>query len=871
MKRNLTSTLLLIAFALLVFQCTVSKQSSSGNAGQPSLPRDSSGRVIVQSNPSGVYLSPQESLNSIYVPKGYHLELVASEPMIKEPVAIVWDGNGRLFVSEMRTYMQDVNGSKENEPVSRISLLEDTNGDGVMDKSSVYIDSLLLPRMMLCVGNKLLVSETYTNNIWSYEDVNNDGKADKKEQVYGNSTPHTGNLEHQRSGLIWNIDNRIYVTYENLRYRYVNGKLEADTMLSGGGQWGLGNDDYGRLYFSSAGGDVPAYGFQINPFYGRYDVSGQLDGDFNAVWPIIATPDVQGGKIRLRPDSTLNHFTGCCGQSIFRGTALPDDLKGDLLICEPVGRLIRRAKVINREGVRVLQNAYNQEEFIASTDMNFRPVNTATGPDGCLYIVDMHRGIIQEGNWTREGSYLRPEILKRGLDKNIGHGRIYRLVHDGFKPGPKPNMLNENSSQLVNYLTHANGWWRDNAQKELILRGDRSVLPALQKMAKENPNHLARIHALWTLEGLGALDKSILGAALKDTDAQVRKAAVNISESFIKNKDAEALKLLAPLVNDPNEDVQIQLTASLAYFKDDEATALLNKLLVNAANKKNLEGIVTSVERNKSQQLYGVDVTGLAAAERSVILKGRETFTQVCATCHGGDGRGISIGGNPMPAPPLVNSKRAGNRAALISILLHGLSGPINGKTYPDVMAPLGAANSDEWVANVLSYVHYRFKPRESQFALINADDVKNIRAATLTRTDLYTVEELENLKLENFNQISEAKPETPAPAVKEKKQTKTTTKQTKKTIPVANDGKALLAKQDCAACHRPDVKLVGPSYKAIAQKYKNNDANINTLAAKVIAGGAGNWGQIPMTPHASLTTGDAKKIVRYILSFPGK
>ncbi|WP_240975436.1 DUF7133 domain-containing protein [Chitinophaga fulva] len=863
MKRNFVITFLLVSFAVLIYQCKVTQPHTAAGDGpkQPLLPRDTAGRIIVRSNPDGRYLSPQESLNSIYLPKGYSLQLVASEPMIKEPVAIAWDGDGRLFVSEMLTYMQDVNGTGENEPVSRISLLEDTNGDGVMDKSTVYIDSLLLPRMMLCVGKKLLVSETYTNNIWSYEDVNGDGKADKKVQVFGNSARHTGNLEHQRSGLIWNIDNRIYTTYENLRYRYINGKLEADTMATGLGQWGVGNDNYGRLYFSLAGGEVPAYGFQINPFYGRYDVPRQLDKDFNAVWPIIATPDVQGGEARLRADSTLNHFTGCCGQSVFRGTALPDDLKGDLLICEPVGRLIRRAKVSDENGIKVLKNAYNQEEFIASTDMNFRPVNTATGPDGCLYIVDMHRGIIQEGNWTREGSYLRPQILKRGLDKNIGHGRIYRLVYNGYKPGPAPQMLRQMTSALVGYLAHANGWWRDNAQKEIIIRGDKAVVPALQEMVKSNPDHLARLHALWTLEGLQSIDENLLAIALKDTHAQIRKAAINISEQYLKQHDDNILQLLSPLVNDPDNDVQLQLAATLSRYNGDNAGALVKELMLHSTNRKNLEDVTRLIEKNRSRKLFGIDLAGLTDKDKTIVLKGRETFQQVCATCHGEDGKGIVIGSNPMPAPPLVNSPRAGNPDMLIAILLHGLTGPVNGKTYPDVMAPLGAGNSDEWVANVLSYVHYRCKPENSPFNIISPSDVKKIRDFTQSRTELFTTEELKN-----FNTNTVIKPA----ATIEKKAVVKKTVAPSQPVNKANPnttGKLLLAKQDCNACHKPDIKLVGPSFKAIAQKYPHTEASVNKLANKVIAGGVGNWGQVPMTPHPALSVTDAQKIVRYILS----
>src|SRR5690606_21900963 len=133
------------------------------------------------------------------------------------------------------------------------------------------------------------------------------------------------------------------------------------------------------------------------------------------------------------------------------------------------------AIVTNEEGKIVISNAYKNSEFLASTDMNFRPVNTATGPDGCLYIADMYHGIIQEHVWTPPGSFIRPRILRMGLDKNIGRGRIYRLVHDGYKPGMQPRLLEASGNELVAYLDHPNGWWRNEAQKLLVLRRDKSM------------------------------------------------------------------------------------------------------------------------------------------------------------------------------------------------------------------------------------------------------------------------------------------------------------------------------------------------------------------------------------------------------------
>jgi glucose/arabinose dehydrogenase/mono/diheme cytochrome c family protein len=736
------AALLLLAIA---YNCTTAKQA---------VQRDASGKVIVNPTPSPAYLSPKESMKTMLLPKGYHLQLVASEPMIKEPVAIVWDGNGRMYVAELRTYMQDINGTGQNQPICRVSQLDDTNGDGVMDKQTVFIDSLVMPRMMLCVGNKLLVNETWSYNIWSYGDKNGDGVADEKTLVYKNDGKDTRNLEHQKSGLLWNIDNRIYVSCDPVRYRYKQGQLYADALAnSPGGQWGLGNDDYGRLYFSNAGGEAPAIGFHINPSYGLLNLPNQYDNEFQAVWPIIATPDVQGGMNRLRPDTTLNHFTASCGQSIYRGDALPADMRGDLFICEPVGRLVRRAKVTDDNGKITLKNAYTKEEFIASADMNFRPVNSVTGPDGNLYIVDMYRGIIQEATWTAEGSFLRPRILKKGLDKNIGRGRIYRVVYDGYKSSPRPHLLDESSATLVTYLDHPNGWWRDNAQKELIVRGDQSVVPTLKNIALgkdaatgKQTGTLARIHALWTLEGMDAIDKPTLYAALSDADAQIRKAAVWISERYLKSNDEEVIAKLAALKADPSGDVQVQLVASLSVSSAPSAAQLANATVTQSTYAPIMKSVANSVEINKNTKLFGSRLANMPAAERTTILEGEGIYKQLCATCHGADGKGVIAGGSTIAAPPLLTSARiSGDSLTLVRILLHGLSGPIDGKTYPDVMAPFGAANNDQWVASILSYIRYNYMKQPGgnrrRSPMVSAETVKQERAKS--RTGMWTLEEL--------------------------------------------------------------------------------------------------------------------------------
>ena len=374
------------------------------------------------------FLSIEEAHKSIELPDGYSLELVLSDPHIEEPVACAFDGNGVLYVVEMRTYMQTADATGEQEPRSRISRHEDTNGDGIYDKHSVFIDNLLLPRAVLPLDDRVMVHVTNTLDLWNYRDTDGDGVADEKVKIYEGGR-RGGNMEHQPSGLIWALDNWIYITYENRRYRYTNGKLQMERIPRGGGQWGLTQDDWGRLYYSTAGGENPAFFFQQPPVYGMLDLPGQTGRDFRRVFPTAEIPDVQGGRGRVGSNGGLNNMTGCAGQGIFRGDRLPEDIRGDLIIPEPVGRLIRRASVERKNARTVLTNAYPGSEFIRTRDANFRPLWAETAPDGRMLLVDMHRGIIQQGNWTRPGSYLRGVIDKWGLDKNIGKGRIYRLVH----------------------------------------------------------------------------------------------------------------------------------------------------------------------------------------------------------------------------------------------------------------------------------------------------------------------------------------------------------------------------------------------------------------------------------------------------------
>lgn len=696
-----------------------------------------SAEEVKQFKPTGTIpiLPIEETIKTFHLPEGYRLEPVLSEPYIAEPVLSVFDGNGRMYVAEMRTYMQDADATGEFEPTSRVSLHEDTDGDGKMDKHSVFADNLLLPRMVLPLDDRVLIGETNTLDIYSYRDTDGDGVADEKKLWYEGGE-RGGNMEHQPSGLIWSMDNWIYTTYNAYRLRHnPNGLALRESTAPNGGQWGLCQDDEGKPWYVNAGGERGPLNFQQPIVYGAFNVADQFPVSYREVFPLVGLPDMQGGERRMRPeDNTLNHFTATCGAEIFRGDRLPEDIRGDLLFSEPVGRLIRRSNIEVRDGVTYLKNADPGTEFIRSTDPNFRAVNTATGPDGCLYIVDMYRGIIQEGNWAQPGSYLRGVIDEYGSAKNIRCGRVYRLVHDDFEPGPKPNMLDESSADLVAHLEHPNGWWRDTAQKLLVVRGDTSVAGALKKLASESADSKARMHAIWTLEGLGCLTPNFAREMMNDDDPLVRRTAIRASETLYKAGEEDLRVDVIAMSKDPDPNVAIQalMTAKLLKFPD------YDKLISKTSEESKSRGVKEIGE----QLLSGgnASLPKLTTEEVELYKEGQIVYQSLCFACHGPDGKGMPVAGDMRLAPSLVDAKIFHDHHDLATkVVMYGISGPVEGKTYPGEMIAM-ESNGDEWVASVLSYVRNSFG---NQFGFVTEADVARIRKDNEARKTPWTEAEL--------------------------------------------------------------------------------------------------------------------------------
>ena len=691
-------------------------------------------------------LSPADSIDTMQMPSGYRLEPVLTEPDIAEPVMVAFDGNGRMYVAEMRTYMQDADAKGEQQPFSRVSRHEDTDGDGVYDKHTVFADKLLLPRIMLPLDDRIIIGETNTDDLYIYRDSNGDGVADEKTLWFAGG-PRGGNMEHQPNGLVWALDNGIYCTYYDYRLRFgADGNALKEPIPVNGGQWGLTQDDWGKVWFVNAGNETGPVHFQQHIIYGQFSGPGEQVGEYKTVWPIARMPDVQGGPGQLRPDKTLNHFTATSGQDIFRGDRLPEDLRGNLLFAEPVGRLVRRTSIAVEDGVTRLSNPYEKDhgEFIRSTDPLFRPVNMITAPDGTLYIVDMYRGIIQQGEWTKKGSYLREQIDALKMELQTGRGRIYRLRHDGFERGPQPRMLDETPAQWVQHLSHPNGWWRDTAQKLLVLRRDQSVVPALVKLASgDAADPRPRLHALWTLDGLGALDDALILRALKSGDPQVRMAGLRLAEAPLIAKPAAhaslATAMRAALRDaDPRVAIQAMLSVRRAALPGAKKVIQATAAASTSAGVYAINEQLWDDSKNEDPQLIRLlGVNGLKSYRSGATL-----YNSVCFACHGTDGRGA-----PMPgaegrtiAPALVDSRRVlGDERAAIAIVLHGLQGKVDGIDYGAPMVPMNSY-SDAELANVLTYIRNSFGNRAPA---VEPAAVAARRAADAGRSSDWTLEEL--------------------------------------------------------------------------------------------------------------------------------
>jgi mono/diheme cytochrome c family protein/glucose/arabinose dehydrogenase len=543
------------------------------------------GAELQRGAPEAPVLSPADELKTMTLPAGYRLELVASEPLIQDPIVIDWDGDGRLWAIEMLGYMNDIRASNEKDPNGRVVMLQDTNRDGRMDKRTVFADGLVLPRALKVLDKGVLVAEP--PNLWYMQDTNGDGKADRKESVTDSFGRREANVEHNANTLLWALDNWIHTSEADTFLRMKNGAFEVRRTIARG-QWGASQDDAGRI-FRNSNESALHVDLVPTPYYARstaltrtrgsYEFLGTATEDLNEVWPARPTPAVNRGYQAgiLKPDGRLARFTAVCAPMVYRGDRLPAELYGSVFVAEPAGNLVSRI-VVRDDGTTLRgRKAYERSEFIASTDERFRPVYLSSAPDGTLYVVDMYRGIIQHRAYITE--YLRDQLLSRGLEQPLHHGRIWRVVRDGMRPGPAPSFARATTAALIDALSHANGWWRDTAQQFLVQRGDKAAIAPLKRLAADASSPRTLLHALWTLDALDALDAASVTRALAHPSRDVRVSALRLSERWLREGDAAMQTAVLGLASDSDWAVREQLAASVGELPRGSKEAAMAAVL----------------------------------------------------------------------------------------------------------------------------------------------------------------------------------------------------------------------------------------------------------------------------------------------------
>jgi mono/diheme cytochrome c family protein len=505
--------------------------------------------------------------------------------------------------------MPNVDGKGEDAPVGVVATLTDKDGDGRYDTRVEFATKLVMPRALALVGDGVLVAEP--PKLWFFRDTDGDGVADAKTEIagdYGNTT----NPEHNANGLLWAMDNWIYSANHTARFRYEGGAKFAREATITRGQWGIAQDDTGRLFYNSNSDPlrhdaIPSAYLRRNPNFAAAGTNVQLVPGRLPIFPGRVTPGVNRGYNTLDAASKLTAVTAACGPVIYRGALFPAEFRGGAFIAEPAGNLIKRIRLAEKDGALAGANAYEGAEFLTSTDERFRPVNLFNGPDGALYVVDMYRGILQHRLYVT--SFLRKQIEERGLAEGIGLGRIWRIVPDST-PRAKfdQGLARADTTALIAKLSDANGWVRDTAQRLLVEQRDPAAAALLQGVARTARDPLARLHALWTLEGLGAIERSALLASLSDRDPRVCAAAIRLAEKFLKPApDAGVIAKLAALVPRPEPAVRLQLALTLGEAKTPAADAALRALLAAAgAQAFVVDAVVSGLTRREADFIEAI-------------------------------------------------------------------------------------------------------------------------------------------------------------------------------------------------------------------------------------------------------------------------
>lgn len=716
------------------------------------------------------------SLDPYKIEDGFEIEVVASEPLLKAPVALDFDAKGRMWVAQMPGYMSDMQGSQEEDPIGSIRILEDLDQDGVVDHSKIFLDSLVMPRALAHVYGGLLYAEP--PYLWFVE-IEDDKPVDPVlvDSIYAVA----GNPEHQPNGLLLNIDNWIYNAKSNFRYRRIDGEWQKEPTTFRG-QWGISQDNFGRLYYNDNSrillGDHVLPNTLINNKY--FTPKSSLDKMLTIdqrVYPLHATT-VNRGYARgiLDKDSILVNATAACSPLVYRGGTFPSMYNEDVFVCIPEGNLLKRLELSFTGDSTIAKQVWQEKEFLASTDEGFRPVTLKNGPDGSIYIVDMHRGMI--GHHAYLSPYLKEKTKITRIDTIVDFGRILKIQQKDAPESSLKDFDTYTGLGLVSLLSHKNGWIRDRAQHSLIYKNLVNVIDAVKEVALDSSKPLAQIHALYVMEGWNALSFDFLAELMKTNNSKVVSHALVLSKSFVSEENVQNALDVFNLIMDRNElemdlylssivgnwiriDKEKFMPVAIQILDRRKSSSVINEAMVSGLGEIQLELLENGVFMDLFKDSRFINTLNSSILDKQNGKKnpiysrksinednrtsGAKMFYQICASCHGTNGEGIE-----GLAPPLMNSEHVQNTERLALIMLHGLEGPVhvNGVAYNINLAMPGLIRnetiSDKDIADIISYVTNAFSDIPKT---LKKERIKELRRVKSSSGMEFTEEELLSLE----------------------------------------------------------------------------------------------------------------------------
>ena len=524
-------------------------------------------------------LSAIESLSLIHIAEGYQVELVAAEPQVMDPVGIDWDDQGRLWVVEMADYPYGIDG--QGKPGGRVRYLTDTDGDGLYDRTQLFLDNLSFPTSVMPWKNGVLI--TAAPDILYAEDTDHDGRADRTEVLYkgfmeGNQQLRVNGLRFGLDGWVYGAngghhpgfgkDNTITATSSGKTFRLgsrdfrFHPELATIDPLSGPSQYGRVRDDWGNWFGVQNSHPLWHYVFEdsdyrSNPHMTLPEPRRQLR-ETNA--RVFINKPIQK---RFHSFEQSGRFTSACGPSIYRDRLLFENEVGTThaFTCEPFHNVVQHHLLmddgVSFEGRR--GESANQKDFFASADRWCRPVLTRTGPDGALYVVDMYRYMIEHPDWLpSEGK----EELRPFYRSGETMGRIYRIKPE--KPDlSAPRRSWYRLSDSIESLSSRNGRVRDMAQQRIVHSHQIQKAPQIRHLLRNHHYPEVRISALATLAGLDKLSDIDLLEASRDSDSRIRSHAARLLADCAQT-NPDALEQLVLMTADRHPRVRFRAAISLS-------------------------------------------------------------------------------------------------------------------------------------------------------------------------------------------------------------------------------------------------------------------------------------------------------------------